>query len=115
MKLENQGWRGVDYCALLGTASAGAMVKSKPELPLRATARSEAISQQGLVVSMSITYILPLEDMGMSLVRAATSNHLDAQVLFKIDLVSHWLQHLGKMAYIPCAGSTVELVLVAGM
>ena len=64
---------------------------SQPKLPPRIMSGYVATQQQGSVL------ILPLENMGTSLVGAAITDHVNAQGLCKTGSVPHWLWGYGDL------------------
>ena len=74
MELETCVWRGV-VCREWPSLPPGALVRSQPELQLKAMSETMAMQWQGLV-SMSVAPVTSREH-GMSLVRVATGDHMD--------------------------------------
>lgn len=61
--------------------------RSQPELPLKAMTESVATQWQGSVSCLWL--VLPLENMAMSLVRAAARDHVDVQGLYPAGPAPH--------------------------
>lgn len=70
------------------------MVRSQPELLLRAMSGSMVTQGSG---SVSGVHVSP-ENMEMPLTREVTGEHVDVQGLRITDLTSHQLQHSGELA-----------------
>lgn len=92
------------------------MLRSQPELLLKTMSGSMATQWQ---VLMSMV-LLPLENMGKSLVGAAYGDHMDVQGLPRTSPTPHHWLHLQPEAALTeqtmyLTQASVELALVAGM
>lgn len=89
------GWKEV-ACFEWLAPPLGAMVRSHPELPLRAIPESKTMQWQGtMLMPMAHTTTREYEDF---LVRAATGNSSMAAAFWRAGPFSHQWQHLRKLA-----------------
>jgi hypothetical protein len=108
MELETRRYRGI-ACYEWPAPLSGAIMRSQPEQPLRAMSKPMAMQWQGFVWTLWL--ILPLENTEMSLVKAATMDHV---MLWRAGPISQPQQHSAEwVGPGPHSGSTVEL-LVSG-